>query len=83
MENDKKKILATLIDLDKQKKHSLKIAYEQVSKDFGSIFGTLLPGANAKLVPPPGKSILEGLEVSTLRTIFRICLLIPIISLNY
>lgn len=64
MENDKKKILATIEEMDKQKEHSLKLAYEQVSKDFGSIFGTLLPGANAKLVAPPGKTILEGLEVS-------------------
>ncbi|XP_018575857.1 structural maintenance of chromosomes protein 2-like [Anoplophora glabripennis] len=63
VENDKKKILATMAQLDQKKKNSLKLAYEQVSKDFGSIFSTLLPGANAKLIPPPGKTILEGLEV--------------------
>ena len=34
-----------------------------VLQDFGSIFSTLLPGANAKLTPPEGQSILEGLEV--------------------
>lgn len=62
--NDKKKILETIDEVDKQKEHALKLAYEQVSKDFGSIFGTLLPGANAKLVPPLGKNILQGLEVS-------------------
>lgn len=55
--------MATIVEMDKQKEHSLKLAYEQVSKDFGSIFSTLLPGANAKLMPPPGKTILEGLEV--------------------
>lgn len=66
MDNDKRKIMATIVNMDTQKKNSLKLAYEQVSKDFGSIFTTLLPGANAKLVPPPGKSILEGLEVSSL-----------------
>lgn len=49
--------------MDKQKENSLKLAYQQVSKDFGSIFGTLLPGANAKLLAPPGKTILQGLEV--------------------
>lgn len=32
-------------------------------QDFGSIFSTLLPGANAKLSPPEGQSVLDGLEV--------------------
>lgn len=32
-------------------------------KDFGSIFSTLLPGANAKLAPPEGMCVLDGLEV--------------------
>lgn len=70
--NDKKKILATIVEMDKQKENSLKLAYEQVSKDFGSIFGTLLPGADAKLVPPSGKTILEGLEVSSLLIKFNL-----------
>ncbi|KAJ8926989.1 hypothetical protein NQ314_020550, partial [Rhamnusium bicolor] len=64
VENDKRKLLSTMAQLDQKKKNSLKLAYEQVSKDFGSIFTTLLPGANAKLVPPPGKTVLEGLERS-------------------
>lgn len=34
----------------------------QVNKDFGSIFSTLLPGATAKLAPPQGCGVLEGLE---------------------
>lgn len=33
-----------------------------MNKDFGSIFSTLLPGANAKLAPPQGCGVLEGLE---------------------
>ena len=32
-------------------------------QDFGSIFSTLLPGTQAKLVAPEGQSILDGLEV--------------------
>ena len=32
-------------------------------QDFGSIFSTLLPGTQAKLVAPDGQSILDGLEV--------------------
>lgn len=34
----------------------------QVNKDFGSIFSTLLPGATAKLAPPQGCGVLDGLE---------------------
>ena len=32
-------------------------------QDFGSIFSTLLPGSQAKLVAPDGQDILDGLEV--------------------
>lgn len=38
------------------------ISVLQVNKDFGSIFSTLLPGATAKLAPPQGCGVLEGLE---------------------
>merc|ERR1711918_99191 len=31
--------------------------------DFGSIFETLLPGTTAKLDPPEGQTVLDGLEV--------------------
>ena len=34
-----------------------------VTQDFSSIFSTLLPGARAKLSPPEGQSVLDGLEV--------------------
>lgn len=39
------------------------IAFYQVNKDFGSIFSTLLPGAEAKLQPPENETITDGLEV--------------------
>ena len=35
----------------------------QVNKDFGSIFSKLLPGTTAKLEPPQGQDVLDGLEV--------------------
>lgn len=35
----------------------------QVNRDFGSIFGMLLPGTQAKLQPPEGQDVLDGLEV--------------------
>ncbi|XP_014468337.1 PREDICTED: structural maintenance of chromosomes protein 2 isoform X2 [Dinoponera quadriceps] len=63
VENDKIKILETIKHLDEKKKDILVKAWEQVNKDFGSIFGTLLPGANAKLEPPSNETIMDGLEV--------------------
>ena len=32
-------------------------------QDFGSIYSTLLPGTNAKLSPPEGGTVLDGLEI--------------------
>ncbi|EFN85328.1 structural maintenance of chromosomes protein 2 [Harpegnathos saltator] len=63
VENDKIKILETIKHLDEKKKQILVKAWEQVNKDFGSIFSTLLPGANAKLEPPMNQTIMDGLEV--------------------
>ncbi|XP_028844998.1 structural maintenance of chromosomes protein 2-like [Denticeps clupeoides] len=34
----------------------------KVNKDFSSIFSTLLPGADARLAPPEGFGVLDGLE---------------------
>jgi len=63
VENDKAKIETVIRELDEKKKEALKLAWEQVNKDFGSIFGTLLPGTRAKLQPPEGMGVLDGLEV--------------------
>jgi len=35
--------------------------YIQVNRDFSSIFHTLLPNARAKLEPPEGGTVLDGL----------------------
>ncbi|XP_059166173.1 structural maintenance of chromosomes protein 2-like [Physella acuta] len=61
--NDKAKIASVIEELDKKKKAALIKAWEQVNKDFGSIFSTLLPGTQAKLCPPEGQTVLDGLEV--------------------
>ena len=37
--------------------------FSYFSKDFGSIYSTLLPGTNAKLSPPEGQTVLDGLEI--------------------
>uniref|UniRef100_A0A1A8IH32 Structural maintenance of chromosomes 2 n=1 Tax=Nothobranchius kuhntae TaxID=321403 RepID=A0A1A8IH32_NOTKU len=62
VENDKTKILQTIKELDQKKNEALNLAWQKVNKDFGSIFSTLLPGATAKLAPPQGCGVLDGLE---------------------
>lgn len=63
VENDKKKILDAVNRLEEKKKETLLHAWEQVNRDFGSIFSSLLPGANAKLEPISSQNVLDGLEV--------------------
>lgn len=61
---DKRKIEETIVSLDDYKKKALQETWEKVNKDFGQIFSELLPGGSfAKLDPPEGKTISEGLEV--------------------
>jgi structural maintenance of chromosome 2 len=63
VENDKKKIQAVIQELDVKKKSEVERTWGKVNRDFGSIFSTLLPGARAKLDPPEGMEVWEGLEV--------------------
>eukprot|EP00743_Colponemidia_sp_Colp-15_P003700 GILK01003992.1.p1 GENE.GILK01003992.1~~GILK01003992.1.p1 ORF type:complete len:1230 (+),score=358.28 GILK01003992.1:523-3690(+) len=63
IETDKKKIETVIRELDEKKNQALKKTWERVNKDFGSIFSTLLPGTNAKLEPPEGMTVHEGLEI--------------------
>lgn len=64
IEKDRRQIERTIELMDEKKRNTLIRAHQQVTKDFGSIFGTLLPGANAELRSFPGKTVLDGLEVS-------------------
>ena len=57
IENDKDKIEKVITELDAKKNETLKKTWVKVNRDFGSIFSTLLPGANAKLEPEEGKSV--------------------------
>jgi len=50
-------------ELDEKKNEALRTTWAKVNKDFGSIFGTLLPGVTSKLDPPEGGTVLDGLEV--------------------
>lgn len=63
VEADRAKLVQVMSSLDEKKRRALVQACSQVNKDFGSIFSALLPGAQAKLEPPEGMSVLEGLEV--------------------
>ncbi|KAG2180189.1 hypothetical protein INT43_003978 [Umbelopsis isabellina] len=63
VQKDKQKIEDTIVSLDNYKKEALAATWEKVNKDFGDIFGELLAGNTAKLQPPEGKTISDGLEV--------------------
>lgn len=52
-----------IAELEEKKNEALTKTWQKVNKDFGSIFSTLLPGTTAKLEPPEGKTVLDGLEV--------------------
>lgn len=60
---DRKKIEETITTLDAYKKEALHKTWARVNEDFGLIFNDLLPGNTAKLDPPAGKEISDGLEV--------------------
>lgn len=61
---DKRKIEETIVSLDDYKKKALLQTWQKVNGDFGQIFSELLPGGSfAKLDPPEGKTINDGLEV--------------------
>lgn len=61
---DKRKIEETIVSLDDYKKKALHETWEKVNGDFGQIFSELLPGGSfAKLDPPEGKTISDGLDV--------------------
>lgn len=63
---DKSKIEETIIKLDEYKKEALHKTWTTVNRDFGQIFNELLPGSFAKLDPPEGKTISDGLEVKVM-----------------
>ncbi|CCG83489.1 Putative uncharacterized protein [Taphrina deformans PYCC 5710] len=60
---DKTKIEETIVTLEEYKIEALDKTWKKVTVDFGNIFGELLPGNTAKLVPLEGKEVTQGLEV--------------------
>ncbi|EPQ53318.1 condensin complex subunit SMC2 [Gloeophyllum trabeum ATCC 11539] len=60
---DKEKIEETIEELDRYKLDALEKTWTKVNGDFGGIFAELLPGNFAKLQPPEGQDLTQGLEV--------------------
>lgn len=60
---DKSMIEDTILELDRYKRDALTKTWDKVNGDFGLIFEELLPGNFAKLQPPEGQALEEGLEV--------------------
>ncbi|CDO76576.1 hypothetical protein BN946_scf184950.g2 [Trametes cinnabarina] len=60
---DKAKIEDTIVELDRYKRDAVEKTWQKVNGDFGAIFAELLPGNFAKLQPPEGQDLMQGLEV--------------------
>ncbi|KAG8704817.1 Structural maintenance of chromosomes protein 2 [Ceratobasidium sp. 395] len=63
VQKDKLKIESTIQELDREKLAALEKTFTKVNEQFGQIFAELLPSNFAKLQPPEGKALTEGLEV--------------------
>lgn len=63
IEQDKEKIEKVIAGLDEKKMVAVENTWRKVNADFGNIFSDLLPGTSAKLEPPEGKSVQDGLEI--------------------
>ncbi|GBF88023.1 structural maintenance of chromosomes 2-like [Raphidocelis subcapitata] len=63
VEADRQQIAAVIQQLDDKKRDALESTWKKVSESFGAIFSSLLPGTEARLVPPEGGTFLDGLEV--------------------
>jgi structural maintenance of chromosome 2 len=63
IEDDKEKIQDVIAGLDEKKMVALDRTWKEVNSSFGKIFSELLPGTSAKLEPPTGKAVHDGLEI--------------------
>lgn len=62
-EQDKEKIEMVITGLDQKKMVAVERTWRKVNEDFGNIFSDLLPGTSAKLEPPEGGTVDDGLEI--------------------
>lgn len=63
VDTDKQKLINYMQEVDCKKKEELEKAFVVINTNFASIFKSMLPGTDAKLAPPVGKTIHDGLEV--------------------
>lgn len=63
VEQDKHKIERVIEGLDEKKMVAVEKTWRKVNEAFGNIFTDLLPGTSAKLEPPEGKTVEDGLEI--------------------
>lgn len=63
IEQDKQKIEMVIAGLDEKKMVAVEETWRKVNEDFGNIFSDLLPGTSAKLKPPEGGTVNDGLEI--------------------
>ncbi|OTF83235.1 hypothetical protein BLA29_008326 [Euroglyphus maynei] len=59
---DRKKLIQYMEKVEKEKDKELRKAWQKINENFGAIFGTLLPNANARLAPISVR-IKDGLEI--------------------
>lgn len=63
LETDRDLLHKTIFEIDAEKKRELEAAYSKISRDFGGIFSTILPGANSKLQAVDDQELTNGLQI--------------------
>lgn len=63
IDKDRELLQKTIFEIDAEKKRELEFACTKISDDFGNIFGTIMPGASAKLQPEDPDDLTQGLQV--------------------
>lgn len=63
LQDDRDLLQKTIFEIDEEKKRELEASYRKISRDFGAIFSTILPGANAKLQAVDENELTNGLQI--------------------
>ncbi|KAI6185372.1 Structural maintenance of chromosomes protein [Aphelenchoides besseyi] len=63
LKDDKRLLETTINEIDSEKQRELINAYKKISHDFGGIFSTILPGAQAKLEAIDPSDLTVGLQI--------------------
>lgn len=63
LQDDREKLQRTIYEIDTEKKRELENACKKISRDFGAIFSTILPGVTAKLKAIDEDDLAQGLQI--------------------